>query len=113
MFKRKSKPVTELPVTVPAAYVLNSEQTEALTALAIDADNMVNLGDITRSVLREQPQYIASHFSGLKGTKVLTDGLRVDVTSSSYHEYRIHSEDALEFIARLRTYRHYTNQRSL
>ena len=113
MFKRKNKAAEVAPLTVPAAYIFTDEQNEALTALEADANGMARLGDLTRRVLGEQVQYISYHFTGTAGRKVLTEGLRVDATGVSYHEYRIHSEDTREFIARLRTYRHQTNQRSL
>ena len=113
MFKRKNKGAEVAPLTVPAAYVLTNEQNEALTALEADANGMVRLGDLTRNVLHEQVQYVSRHLTGDTGRKVLTEGLRVDASSFSYHEYRIHIEDCHEFIARLRTHRHQTGQRSL
>jgi hypothetical protein len=113
MFKRKNKAAEVAPLTVPAAYILTDEQNEALATLEADTNGMVRLGDLTRRVLGEQVQYISYHFTGTAGRKVLTEGLRVDASSFSYHEYRIHIEDCHEFIARLRTHRHQTNQRSL
>ena len=102
---KKAQKLEAAPVIPAEAYVFTDEQEKAFAALVIDVDGMFKLGDMARNVLGEQCQYVSYHFDGIANRPVLTDGLRVDNSASSYHGYRIHADDAREFIARLRAYR--------
>lgn len=102
---KKARKIESAPVIPAEAYVFTDEQEKAFAALEIDADGMFRLGDMARNVLGEQCQYVSYHFDGVANRPVLTEGLRVDNSGSSYHSYRINAEDAREFIARLRAYR--------
>ena len=99
----EAEPVVVVPT--PEFYLFTDEQEETLDEMKVDSNGMVRLGDVTRNLLGEQVQYISQHLSGQAGVVQLGDGLNVDVSSSSYHEFRIHHDDVQEFVARLRTLR--------
>jgi hypothetical protein len=99
----EAEPVVVVPT--PESYLFTDEQNETLNEMKVDSSGMVRLGDVTRNLLGEQVQYISQHLSGQAGVVQLGDGLNVDVSSSSYHEFRIHHDDVQEFVARLRTLR--------
>ena len=106
--KKKAREIPEVVIPVPTAqhYVLSAEEQEALSSLQSDADGFVNIGDVTHGLFHQQPQYISRFMDGsVEGRPVLVDGLRVDVASISYHEYRIHKDDVVEFVARVRAWR--------
>ena len=106
--KKKTVKVSEvvIPVPSPEHYVLADTEQSALNALVVDGDGFVAIGDVTHGLLHQQPQYITSYMDGRKESNpVLVDGLRVDIESVSYHEYRIHRDDVVEFVARVRAWR--------
>lgn len=105
----KKRTVDETAVIIPAPvarhYALTEQEQEALVSLEADKGGFVAIGDVTHGLLHQQPQYITCYMDGRKSNSpVLVDGLRVDVTSSSYHEYRIHQDDVVEFVARVRAW---------
>lgn len=113
MFKKLfgSKKVTAEavnPVIVPtdADRLFTETQQKAFDAIVPDADGYAKIGDVTHSLLNQQSQYITRYMDGSNpSVPTLVDGLRVDVSSITHHEYRIHLDDAQEFIARVRAHR--------
>lgn len=109
MFGFGKKNIAPAEVSVPAPTAKHYEMTEAqqkvLDSLKTDENGFVALGDVARGLLNQQAQYASEYMDGRSASPVLVDGLRVDVDHSSYHEYRIHSEDAHEFVARVRAWR--------
>ena len=114
IFNKKPQVVAEQP-TFPAPevqdYAFTDDQQFTLDNLGTNQDGMVRLADITQGVLNEQTQYISYHFDGVR-VPVLTEGLRTNTDSPSYHSYLLHKEDVPEFIARLRAYRRSRGQHS-
>lgn len=105
---QKTETVAVNPVVVPADedYVLTEKQQKAFDALVADKDGFVHIGDVTHGLMNQQSQYITRYMDGSNSSiPVLVSDLRVDVSSSSHHEYRIHLEDVLEFVARVRAHR--------
>lgn len=113
IFARKTQPeaAPAFPAPQPEDYVFTAAQQDTLAELEVNEDGMVRLSNITQGVLGEQTQYISYHFDGIR-VPVLTDGLRSNNDSPSYHSYLLHKEDVPEFIARLRAYRRERGQRS-
>lgn len=109
MFKLFSKTEKVAPVAPSPAVediVLSAEQQKAFDVLVPDEDGFVRIGNVTHGLLREQSQYITRYMDGSNPrVPVLVDGLRVDVSSSSHHEYRIHRDDAIQFISRVKAHR--------
>lgn len=110
LFTRKSSaPVVVAKATAtPAAedYVLNEKQQEKFNALEADAQGFVKIGDVTHGLMNMQSQYITRYMDGSNPSiPVLVDGLRVNVDSISHHEYTIHKDDVLEFVARVKANR--------
>lgn len=107
--KTKAAAQVETPaVPAPTAehYVLTEAQQKAFDALVVDKDGFVQIGDVTHGIFNQQSQYISRYMDGSNpNSPVLVDGLRVDVDSITHHEYRIHAEDVLEFVARVRAFR--------
>jgi hypothetical protein len=100
-----------LPEPTPEDFVLTDEQKIVFDNMESDSNGFVRLGDITRGMLGEQTQYISRHFDGVTpSSPVLVDELRIDISSTSYHEYKIHKEDVIPFVARLRAYRRSTSR---
>ena len=109
MFRFGKKTVGKTAVVIPAPvarhYDLTEQEQEALVALESDKSGFVAIGDVTHGLLHQQPQYITCYMDGRKSNSpVLVGGLRVDVSSSTYHEYRIHQDDVVEFVARVRAW---------
>lgn len=92
--------------TTEEDYALTDKQQNAFDALVADKDGFVLIGDVTHGLMNQQSQYITRYMDGSNPSiPVLVDDLRVDVSSSTHHEYRIHLEDVLEFVARVRASR--------
>lgn len=97
---------TAVPAPTAEHYVLTEAQQKAFDALVADKDGFVNIDDVTHGIFKQQSQYITRYMDGSNpNIPVLVDGLRVDVDSSTHHEYRIHVEDVVEFVARVRAVR--------
>lgn len=103
--KQEATPVAPVAVTTEADYVLTEKAQVAFESLEWDENGMVKIGDVTHGLLNQQSQYITRYMDGSPSFPVLVDGLRVDVSSSTHHEYTIHHEDILEFVARVKAYR--------
>lgn len=108
MFGKKNKKAEDT-VSVPAPtekhYALTENEQKTLNELVADSEGYVRIGDVTHGLLNQQSQYISEYMDGRSTSPVLVDGLRVDVESFSYHQYRIHRDDVHEFIARVRAWR--------
>lgn len=105
-FAKAEKPsVVSVPAPAEKDYTLTAEEQKAFDALVADENGFVRIGDVTHGLLHQQSQYISRYMDGSKSSPVLVDGLRVDVSSSTHHEYRIHLDDAIEFTARVRAFR--------
>ncbi len=79
----------------------------------IDVEGFVNLGDIARGELKRQTQYVSAFADGLDPERpFLGQGLRfasmlnkrTGGATGNYHSYRIHAEDAEEFLKRVEEY---------
>lgn len=79
----------------------------------VDAEGFVALGDIARGELHRQCQYVSSFVDGLdRDTPNLGEGLkfasirdkRTGEVTGNYHEYRIHVDDIMEFVQRVKRY---------
>lgn len=82
--------------------------------LKVDHDGFVSLGDVARSVLNTQNQYIGRYADGLDQDRPkLSDGLRFASMISSRtgqatgneYEYRIYMDDVAEFVRRVREHK--------
>lgn len=110
-FGKKTKAAAQetapvVPAPTAENYVLTEEQQQKFDALVVDNEGFVNIDDVTHGIFRQQSQYITRYMDGSNpSVPVLVDGLRVDVDSVTHHEYRIHAEDVLEFVARVRAVR--------
>lgn len=104
----KKKPVEDV-ITVPAPtekhYALSVDEQKTLDELVPDSEGFVKIGDVTHGLMNQQSQYISEYMDGRSESPLLVNGLRVDATSFSYHEYRIHRDDVHEFVARVRAWR--------
>lgn len=101
----KAKPVSST-VVAPLDYTLTEKEQSAFESLVADADGFVRIGDVTHGLLHQQSQYISRYMDGSNpSVPVLVDGLRVDVSSVTHHEYTIHRDDVLEFVARVKGHR--------
>lgn len=109
MFGFGKKKTSEESVVVPSPsaehYALTDSELAALKALKADKDGFAAIGDVTHGLLHQQSQYISRYMDGSVREPNLVEGLRVDVTGTSHHDYRIHQDDALEFVARVRAWR--------
>jgi hypothetical protein len=106
LFGRSKTQAVTTPEAAPLDYTLTEKQQAAFDSLTADADGFVRIGDVTHGLLNQQSQYITRYMDGSNpSVPVLVDGLRVNVDSSSHHEYTIHRNDALEFIARVKAHR--------
>lgn len=103
--KQESAPVASVVVTTDADYVLTEKAQAAFDSLEQDENGMVKIGDVTHGMLNQQSQYITRYMDGSPKAPSLVDGLRVDVSSDSHHEYTIHHDDVLEFVARVKAHR--------
>lgn len=109
--KKQSDPVFSatpviLPAPTPEDYELTEEQQRNFDDLVVYTDGMVNLDDVTHGLMRMQSQYIARHLDkSVDRVPFLGEGLRFEVDSSSHHDYNIHKDDVLEFVARVRAAR--------
>jgi hypothetical protein len=102
---QKVSPAVAPVVPLPEAYALSEYQSEALAALEVKEDGTVNLGDLARNVLGIQSQHIARYVDpAYVDDRQLVDGLRVTLANGNYHQNRIHQEDALELVARIRQF---------
>lgn len=70
-----------------------------------NADGFVNFGDVARGLLNQQAQYASNYITGLSGTPILTEGLRIRGDSHNYHSLLIHKDDMDEFVSRVIEYR--------
>ena len=110
-FGKKTKAAAQaqtpaVPAPTAEHYILTEAQQKAFDALTVDSEDFVNIDDVTHGIFRQQSQYISRYMDGSNANiPVLVDGLRVDVDSVTHHEYRIHAEDVLEFVARVRAVR--------
>lgn len=105
---RKGETVPAVTFTAPtgADYTLAEDQEVAFNALVADNEGFVNIDDVTHGLMNQQSQYITRYMDGSNPTvPVLVEGLRIDVSSSTYHEYRIHRDDVREFVARVKAHR--------
>lgn len=107
MFFGKKKQSESKGAKVPSCwdYELTEAQQLAMKALESDADGFVKMGDVARNMLNQQAQYVSEYFDGSSDRPVLTEGLRTDISSVTYHGYRIHREDVHEFVARVTAWR--------
>lgn len=106
--KPEAKPVNAVKAPTEKHYVLTENQQAAFDELVPDEEGFVKIGDVTHGIMNQQSQYISRYMDGcIPSIPVLVDGLRVDVTSFTHHEYRIHRDDVLEFVARVRAQRNW------
>ncbi len=102
MFGKKKKKVSQPVESFPVSAVnLSDDAQAAFDKLPVDEAGMVKLGELTRNVFNRQVQYISHYFDGVGGAVDVTAGLRVHKDTVSYHEYKIHKDDALLFIGRV------------
>jgi hypothetical protein len=70
--------------------------------------NYINFGDFARNKIGMQCQYASHYLCGLKGYPNLGEGLRfTNDKTGSYHDIRIHKDDAQIFKERLENHRKY------
>lgn len=88
------------------SYPLSERQQEAFNSLRTDPDGFVPIGDVTHGLLFQQPQYVSRYIDGSNpSVPVLVEDLRVKTEGFSYHDYAIHRDDVLEFLARVKAHR--------
>lgn len=100
--------VAEAPVATPTDedYILTADEQRAFDDLIVYTDGMVNIDDVTHGLLHQQSQYISRHLDkSVPRVPFLGEGLRFEVDSSSHHDYNIHKDDVLEFVARVKAAR--------
>ena len=109
MFGFGKKQDTEEALVIPAPtekhYALTEEDQKVIAKMVPNEDGYVKIGDFVHGLLNQQSQYASEYMDGRSASPFLADGLRVDTTSFSYHEYRIHRDDVHEFVARVRAWR--------
>lgn len=109
LFAKKQKETQAAPITPAPSekdYELGEKEAAAFTNLEADENGMVGIGDVTHGLLHQQPQYIATYLDK-SSTRVpfLGEGLRFKADSYSHHDYTIHKDDVLEFVARVKANR--------
>lgn len=77
---------------------------EMTSTHTVDRDGFIPLGEVARGRLGEQCQYVARYVAGNDRLPALGQGLRITGTLADYHAMRIHSDDADEFVARVRAH---------
>lgn len=110
-FSKKAKPetvVAEKPVAQPTEedYVLTADEQRVFNGMVANEEGMVKIGDVTHGLLHQQSQYISRHLDkSVAKVPFLGEGLRFDADAYSHHEYKIHKDDVLEFVARVKAVR--------
>jgi hypothetical protein len=110
IFGKKQQDTVSFPVIpqpTEAHYALTEAQQTAFDSMDVDADGFVRLDDVTHGLLHQQSQYISRYMDDENSTRspFLAAGLRINTDSVSHHEYKIHKDDAPEFVARVRAFR--------
>jgi subtilisin family serine protease len=99
--------VTIIPT--PAAYTITASNQRALNSLSVpdDApDGFVLVGDVSRDFLNMQSQYGVRYLDeGTYPESFFGEGLRVIPDETGDHDWLIHFDDVIEFVARIRQYR--------
>ena len=106
--ENRDKPATvKVPMPTASHYALSESEQKAFDSMETDADGFVNLDDVTHGLLHQQSQYISRYMDNSHPARspFLATGLRINTDSISYHEYTIHKDDVLEFVARVRAFR--------
>lgn len=105
--KQNNIAIVKVPMPMAAHYALSESEQKAFDSMETDADGFVNLDDVTHGLLHQQSQYISRHMdnSNPERSPFLATGLRINTESFTHHEYAIHKDDALEFVARVRAFR--------
>lgn len=80
----------------------NAEEREMLFGkYEVDTDGFVDFGEVVMGELEMESQYASRYVSGLDRPKLAED-LRVKGDPDDYHFLRIHKDDVLEFIERVK-----------
>ena len=73
---------------------------------AVDTDGFIELGDVSRSLLKMQGQYGARYADDLdKDYPNFGEGLRIQGNTGNYHDMKIHVDDVIEFVEKVIEYK--------
>lgn len=72
-----------------------------------DENGYVDFGDISRTLLGQQSQYVSRYVDGkMEGYPKLGEGLQFKGDSEDYFSMKIHKNNVMEFIKRYKANRH-------